>query len=89
MNKVNTEKLVNSFPNVYPKLHPLYPENEQVWFHFECGDGWFELLWDLSSTIDAEIAAIKLAQNSGVDGDVYAPYVIQAKEKFGLIGKRL
>lgn len=82
MNSVNTEKLVKSFPNLYPQLHPLYPVNEQVLFHFECGDGWFELLWDLSLTIEAEIVAIKSAQDSSDDG---APFAIQVKEKFGTL----
>ena len=82
MNSANTEKLVKSFPNLYPQMHQLYPESEQVPFHFECGDGWLALLWELSSRIEAEIEAIKVAQDSN---DENVPFAIQVKEKFGTL----
>ena len=82
MNSANTEKLVKSFPNLYPQMHPLYPESEQVPFYFECGDGWFALLWDLSLKIEAEIVAIKSVQDSNDDN---VPFAIQVKEKFGML----
>ena len=82
MNSANTEKLVKSFPNLYPQTHPLYQENEQVPFHFECGDGWFALLWDLSLKIEVEIVAMKAAQDSNDDN---VPFAIQVKEKFGTL----
>ena len=82
MNSANTEKLVKSFPNLYPQTHPLYQENEQVPFHFECGDGWFALLWDLSLKIEVEIVPMKAAQDSN---DENVPFAIQVKEKFGTL----
>ncbi|MHC1762559.1 MAG: hypothetical protein AB9917_24160 [Negativicutes bacterium] len=45
----------------------------------EC-DGWFELLWDLSVTIEAEFVAIQSAQDSSDDG---APFAIQVDEATG------
>ena len=82
MNSANTEKLVKSFPNLYPQMHPLYPESEQVPFYFECGDGWFALLWDLSLKIEADIVAIKSVQDSNDDN---VPFATQVKEKFGML----
>lgn len=40
MNMVNQGKLLTGFPKLYSKLH-----------FFECGDGWFQLIWDLSEKL--------------------------------------
>ena len=50
MNCVNTEKLVKSVSAISGGRASSVP--------FECGDGWFELLWDLSLTIEAEFVKI-------------------------------
>ena len=44
MNKENTEKLLNKFPLLYEDLN----------WGFECGDGWFQLIWDLSLKLEGE-----------------------------------
>lgn len=77
MNEINTSKLLSTFPRVYPKLHPRWSSRE-VPFYFECGDGWFQLLWDLSQKIDNEIAKLDKANER-------EPLVTQVKEKYGTL----
>ena len=61
MNKENTEKLRNDFPN-------LYQECDNSKFKFECMDGWFSIIYELSEKIKK----------------VYPECVaLQVKEKFG------
>ncbi len=47
---------------------------------FECGDGWFALIWKLSSDIEME------ATREGIDphGDMW-PEAQQVKQKFGAL----
>lgn len=46
MNVENTKKLLTAYPLLYRKLRE---------WGFECGDGWFDLVWQLSGEI--EVAA--------------------------------
>lgn len=47
MNDINTQRLINDFPEIYAKhgYNPAYP------VYFGVGDGWFSLLYKLSSDI--------------------------------------
>jgi len=67
MNEKNTKILVEKFPSLYAekrraKRTPFYL------FSFECGDGWFNLIYSLSETL------VKLKFNNPI---------LQVKEKFG------
>jgi hypothetical protein len=42
-----TEKLYASFPHLYRGRHKPPEESSMVW-GFQCGDGWYQLLYDLS-----------------------------------------
>lgn len=77
MNEENTLKLTSSFPNLYPKLHPSYPAPRERPFFFECRDGWFQLLWDLSEKLEDEIVKS--------DNKIKIPLIRQVKEKFGTL----
>jgi hypothetical protein len=45
------------------------------WFHFEHGNGWFDLIWDMSK---------KIYENMGdLEKDGYSISILQIKEKFG------
>ena len=83
MNRENTLKLRNSFTNLYPKLHPHYP-NGCVLFRFECRDGWFQIIWDLSEKLEAEIIAMK-AKNDLTTGEWSAPHAVEVKEEYGTL----
>jgi ssDNA-binding Zn-finger/Zn-ribbon topoisomerase 1 len=69
MNQENERKLVEDFPNLYRGVNLPITENLMA-FGFECGDGWFDLLYDLSK---------KLTETSP---EIYA---VQVKEKFGTL----
>lgn len=69
MNKENAQKLLNDFPGLYRPSDGFF--NEYV---FQCDDGWFQLIYDLSSEITAA------AKNKV---EVPFPMVMQVKEKFG------
>ncbi len=67
--------MFESYPDLFagrnePITHSLIP------FGIETGDGWFDLIWELCTKIDA------LAKSAGLSGDDY-PKAMQVKEKFG------
>jgi len=75
MNQQNTKILVESFPDLYDKD-----------FLFECDDGWFNIIYGLSSAIDffRMIYEDTLVQLDEVDSEHEFDYqVFQVKEKFG------
>jgi len=67
MNKENTLKLFNDFPQLYQGKDLPRTENLMS-FGFECGDGWFEIIYNLSKTLSEK------------DPNCIA---VQVKEKFG------
>ncbi len=72
MNHENSQKLYNDFPDLYRgKTKPI--TKSLMSFGFECGDGWFELIYNLSR--DITVYCIK--------ENIKMPEVIQVKEKFG------
>lgn len=75
MNEQQTQKLLNDFPYLYRgKTEGM--QHNLMCFGFECGDGWFDLIYDLSTKIDA------IAKKEGLEGEAY-PKAFQVKEKFG------
>ena len=66
MNKENTDKLFDRFKFFRPELSETV---SLMCYGFECGDGWFDLIWDLCEKIEPI-----------VDKDFN---VFQVKEKFG------
>lgn len=67
MNNENEKKLFVDFPNLYAGRNLPITENLMP-FGFECGDGWFNLIYELSEKIT------KLDPNCKA---------VQVKEKFG------
>jgi len=59
MNLEHTQKLIKDFPGFFDEM--ILPE-------FECGDGWFDLIYGLCSKIKEIYPGVK---------------VVQVKEKFG------
>jgi len=55
MNSENTEKLLSTYPMLYRGLRE---------FDFECGDGWFGLIWQLSADIESAARLEGIAENS-------------------------
>lgn len=75
MNKENTLKLLDAFPRLYRGRKKPITESLMA-FGFECEDGWFQILWDLSTSIEA------LAEKEGCTEETW-PEAVQVKEKFG------
>jgi len=68
MNEILQQKLFNDFPKIYKKGES---PRHYFFFGFECGDGWFDLLYTLSENIDDIM----------IESDEIS--VTQVKEKFG------
>ncbi len=68
MNLNKTKILLEDFPNLY-RQSKLSPSETCMCWGFECGDGWFDLIYKLSKDI------INISED-GVEA-------IQVKEKFG------
>ena len=71
MNPENTEKLLTAYPLLYRELRKRC---------FECGDGWFDLVWQVSAEIES------IAQLEGIPKTADAwPSVHIIKQKFGAL----
>lgn len=79
-----------NFPalNELPKKHPLiyrafrrssrYPRHPLAHWGFECGNGWFAIIDELSVWLENEARTLKAAGKR-------MPIVVQVKEKFGAL----
>lgn len=81
MNEENTQKLIEACPILYRHFN-----------FFQCGDGWFDLIYKGSVKIESLIQSnntpeqIQQALTSDRDKDEFdVPYVVQVKEKFGTL----
>lgn len=74
MNRRNTAKLFRDFPDLYGDHRRPYVGS--MGFGFQCGDGWFNLLYELSTKIEDE-----LRRNPSGKTETYA--IAEVKEKFG------
>ncbi len=72
MNNELTEKLYTEFPRLYHG-HTKSPEESSMCWGFECGDGWFELIYNLSRDLTRY-----LEKHPTLDFEV-----MQVKNKFG------
>lgn len=77
MTPENTQKLYEAFPCLYRGRNKS-PQESSMHFGFECDDGWFELIWNLSQAIEDE------AQSRGLKPHYKRwPDATQVKQKFG------
>ena len=77
MSPENTQRLYDAFPRLYRGRHLPREASAMLW-GFECGDGWFELIWNLSLAIEEQ------ARQDRIDSQSDAwPEAIQVKSKFG------
>ena len=75
MNEKLTQKLIDDFPRLYRG-----GDSTLMRWGFACGDGWFDLVYQLSEEIEKEAKAAGLRGN-----DENYPQVVQVKEKFGTL----
>ena len=69
MNKANTKKLLEDFPDLYSEHTKPAMESLMCW-GFDCYDGWFDLIYELSKKIGEYDPGVK---------------ALQVKEKFGTL----
>lgn len=69
MNAENEKKLLTDFPKLYSQYHLPMTKTAMMW-GCECGDGWFDLIYELSKKI------------TELDPKAEAT---QVKEKFGML----
>jgi hypothetical protein len=58
MNEQNTNKILKDFPVIYSHFH----------YGFDCGDGWFDIIYDLSkmiNDIDKEVRIVQIKEKYG------------------------
>lgn len=84
MNEFNTRLLFERYPRLY-QGHYFPSDKNLMSLGFGCGDGWFELLDQLSAAIEVECQ--KLRQAGWTDDQL--PIALQVKEKFGLLCFRI
>lgn len=80
MNKKLTEKLWNKYPLLY-KDKDASIQHSLIPFGFECGDGWYQIIDDLSAKLEKEIEKYIHTYPD----DSYPPRAVQVKEKFGTL----
>lgn len=68
-------RLYEAFPNLYADKDKSMRETCMCW-GFECGDGWFDLLWRLSTKLEALILKEDKPENFRAS---------QVKEKYGTL----
>lgn len=74
MNIENTCYLIASYPKLY-KQYNLPPEETCMCWGFECGDGWFNIINELSDKIEA--------LNNTPEFEETPIEAVQVKEKYG------
>lgn len=79
MNKANTKKLYEAFPALYGDHDKPMNQTCMCW-GFECGDGWFDLIFNLSKAIEDEAEKSGTTRSSNL-----WPRAEQVKEKYGTL----
>lgn len=72
------QRLRDAFPRLYQSRPEFQRQGATLPYIFECEDGWFELLWDLSARLETMIAAVPADEQRA-----YGPAAV--KEKWGLL----
>lgn len=73
LNKEHSEKIIKEFPGFFKHIEDL--RTSLMAFGFECGDGWYELIYDLCKDIKEEYDKSPTHVQETF-------YVVQVKEKF-------
>lgn len=77
MNKELDEQLCREFPNLYRQRNGSMRSTAMCW-GFECGNGWFQIIYDLSKELEAEILKLPEADREYCCAS-------QVKEKYGTL----
>jgi len=75
MNSYNIKKIHDACPNLFSNKDPRQPINA---YSFECQDGWFNLLFEALTQIEAIVCTMNMRARQDYR-------VVQIKEKFGTL----
>lgn len=75
-------KLVKAFPTLYADRNKPMNQTAMCW-GFQCGDGWFKLIWDLSKKLEPMVKKWKCPKS--LQGSGYECAASTVKEKFGTL----
>jgi len=78
MDPKHDEQLCARYPNLYRDRHAS-PRSTCMCWGFTCGDGWFDLVDQLSAKLEAAVVQLKDAGTP----EEQLPVAAQLKEKFG------
>lgn len=86
MRKELDERLCAAFPHLYYQRNGDLRTTALCW-GFQCGDGWFQLLWDLSAKLEPLCIAEDAKYRKENPEDIGGPYfcVSTVKEKYGTL----
>lgn len=79
MSPENTLKLYVAFPKLYRRKEKNPQEAPEYW-GFECDDGWFDLIWILSTQIENAARNERISPSSD-----WWPEALEVKAKFGML----
>ena len=83
MNTKKDEALCNKYPNLYRNRNKS-PQTTCMSWGFSCGDGWYDLIDELSAKLETEIVKLLLANSKGrVDLRSKDNYVIKWASRNG------
>lgn len=82
MKKELDDKLCKDFPRVFRQRNGDMMSTAMCW-GFECGDGWFDLLYKCAARIEREIVRLKKEDPTTPDEEL--PCASQVKEKYGTL----
>ena len=78
MDKEKQQRLFNDFPELFPPDKIGDIQNSGMYFGFQCGNGWYRLIYSLCASIKSHLDYEK------TENDITIPIeVVQVKEKFG------
>lgn len=75
------KNLKEQFPLLYVDLHNSTPQTSCMFWGIETGDGWYQLIYELSEKLELLIERW-VEQNPNA---VYIPKATQVKEKYGVL----
>lgn len=83
MSPEKTVKLLEVFPKLFPKEYLDSPIKSGMYFGFQCGDGWYNLIYVLCASIQRTVDNRLDPKSFVYDSEYHQPRVQQVKEKFG------
>jgi len=78
------KKLFEKYPKIFPQGRDVDPRENLMFFGFECGDGWYQLLDYLCGAIQEQIDYVKRYSDKGMTRTAQV-VAAQVKEKFGTL----